>query len=73
MSLTPAFRKDLEYGLWVSLSEKSFNDYSENFNNENHEAKYFDWLCNDLPDYKFPKSIPTTVFEREIICLPFLY
>jgi hypothetical protein len=56
--------EDLEYGLWVSLSEKSFNDYSENFINENHEAKYFGWLCNDLPDYEFPESIPTTVFTR---------
>jgi len=56
--------EDLEYGLWVSLSEKSFQDYSENFNNENHEAKYFGWLCNDLPDYEFSESIPTTVFTR---------
>jgi hypothetical protein len=52
--------EDLEYGLWVSLSEKSFNDYSENFDNESHEAKYFGWLCNDSPDYEFPESIPAT-------------
>ena len=56
--------EDLEYGLWVSLSEKSFQDYSENFNRENHEAKYFGWLCNDLPEYNFSESIPTTVFTR---------
>lgn len=56
--------EDLEYGLWVSLSEKSFLDYSENYNNENHETKYFGWLCNDLPDYTFDESIPTTVFTR---------
>jgi hypothetical protein len=29
---------DLHYGVWVSLSEKSFNDYKENFHNEEHEA-----------------------------------
>jgi hypothetical protein len=56
--------EDLEYGLWVSLSEKSFQDYSDNYNNENYEAKYFGWLCNDLPDYDFDESIPTTVFTR---------
>ena len=52
----------LHYGLWVSLSEKSFEDYSGNFTNENHETKYFGWLSNDLPDYDFKKSIPTNVF-----------
>ena len=56
--------EDLEYGLWVSLSEKSFQDYSDNYDNENHETKYFGWLCNDLPDYDFNDSIPTTVFTR---------
>lgn len=54
----------LEYGLWVSLSDNSYQDYSENFKNENRETKYFGWLCNDLPDYEFKESIPTTVFTR---------
>lgn len=55
--------EDLEYGLWVSLSDKSFQDYSDNFNNENHETKYFGWLSNHLPEYDFSvSSIPTTVF-----------
>ena len=58
--------EDLEYGLWVSLSEKSFQDYSDNFDNENHVTKYFGWLSNDLPDYDFSEgSIPTTVFTRK--------
>ncbi len=56
--------ENLEYGLWVSLSEKSFQDYSENFKNENHVTKYFGWLCSDLSDYEFNESIPTTVFTR---------
>jgi hypothetical protein len=56
--------EDLEYGLWVSLSEKSFQDYSDNFKNENHETKYFGWLCSALPDCDFKESIPTTVFIR---------
>lgn len=56
--------ENLEYGLWVSLSEKSFDDYAENYNNENHLTKYFGWLCNDIPEYVFHQSIPTTVFTR---------
>jgi len=56
--------EDLEYGLWVSLSEKSFKDYLDNFNNENHETSYFGWLSSNLPDYDFFESVPTTVFTR---------
>lgn len=55
----------LEYGLWVSLSEKSFQDYSENFKNENHETQYFGWLCSNVPGYDFSsQSVPTTVITR---------
>ncbi len=54
----------LEYGLWVSLSDKSFQDYSDNFNNENHQTQYFGWLSNNIPAYNFNKSIPTTVITR---------
>jgi hypothetical protein len=56
--------ENLEYGIWVSLGEKSFQDYSDNFKNENHLTKYFGWLCNDIRDYEFNESIPTTVFTR---------
>lgn len=56
--------EDLEYGLWVSLSEKSFNDYSNNFNNEEHETTYFGWLCNDISEYEFKENIPTTVVTQ---------
>ncbi len=59
------FNDYLEYGLWVSLSEKSYNDYSENFNNPNHENSYFGWLCNYLPDYDFSDSIPMTVHTKK--------
>jgi hypothetical protein len=57
--------EDLEYGLWVSLSEKSFTNYLENFENEQHETMYFGWLSNNLPEYDFSEGgIPTTVFTR---------
>lgn len=55
----------LEYGVWVSLSEKSYNDYTDNFNNEYHEEAYFGWLCNNIPGYEFNQSIPTTVFTKK--------
>ena len=56
--------ENLEYGVWVSLSEKNFHDYKNNYNNPNHEAKYFGWLCNDIPEYEIIENIPTTVFTR---------
>lgn len=55
----------LEYGVWVSLSETSFNDYLENFDNQDHEVEYFGWLSNSISDYSFAKSIPTTVVTQK--------
>lgn len=54
----------LDYGLWVSLSEKSFKDYQDKYGREDIETKYFGWLCNNIPEYDFDESIPTTVFSR---------
>jgi len=56
--------EDLEYGFWVSLSETSFTNYLENFDNENHETQYFGWLSNYIPQYQFENSIPTTVVTK---------
>jgi hypothetical protein len=57
--------EDLEYGFWVSLSEKSYQDYSDNYKNENHETSYFGWLCNNIAQYDFAESIPTTVYTKK--------
>lgn len=54
----------LEYGLWVSLSEKSFQDYSDNYGNDNHETVYFGWLCNNIQGYKFENNIPADVVTK---------
>ena len=43
--------ENLQYGLWTSLSEKSYEDYKANFKNENHITTYFGWLSSDLPGY----------------------
>lgn len=55
---------ELDYGVWVSLSEKSFNDYVEHYNDNDHEGQYFGWLCNNIPPYGGTLSIPTTVRPR---------
>jgi len=54
----------LEYGLWASLSEKSYQDYTANYNNDSHETTYFGWMSNELPGYIYDGSIPATVFTR---------
>lgn len=65
--------QDLEYGVWVSLSEKSYNEYVENYNNENFEGEYFGWLASYFPDYEFNQSIPTDVIVNNTIGRPFIY
>lgn len=58
--------EDLEYGVWVSLSEKSFQDYSVNYGNPDHKVEYFGWLSNDIPEYEIANDgIPTTVCTRQ--------
>ena len=52
---------ELEYGLWVSLSEESFEDYLTHFDDENHITTYFGWLSSFIPGYENTLSIPTTV------------
>jgi len=44
--------QNLEYGVWVSLSEESFEDYKENGFKEGHKALYFGWLNAHLPSYE---------------------
>ncbi len=55
---------DLEYGFWVSLSEKSFLDYYENFDRDDYEATYFGYISNVLPDYPNMLFIPAKVVTR---------
>ncbi|GAA4319276.1 hypothetical protein GCM10023184_03950 [Flaviaesturariibacter amylovorans] len=52
---------DLEYGVWVSLSEKSFDDYYDHFDDQNYEATYFGYLCTLIPEYDDTNSIKTKV------------
>lgn len=65
--------QDLEYGVWVSLSEKSFNEYVENYDNKDFESGCFGWLASYLPDYEFGQPIPTDVFINNNIGRPSVY
>jgi hypothetical protein len=44
--------EDLDYGIWVSLSEKSFNDYKMEFKDNTGGKPYFGTICNEIPDYE---------------------
>lgn len=56
--------QNLDYGFWVSLSEKSYSDYYVNFNNKKHEEEYFGWLNSRIPEYENTLNIPTTVWKK---------
>lgn len=53
--------EELNYGVWVSLSEKSFNDYKGEFKKGNKDVTYFGFLCNNIPGYEYSDSIKTNV------------
>lgn len=44
--------EDLDYGIWVSLSKKSFDEYKAEFKNNVDGKTYFGMICNEIPDYK---------------------
>lgn len=53
--------EELDYGIWVSLSEKSYINYRDNYLNPDHLTQYFGWFCNRIFGYDDTLSIPTTV------------
>lgn len=44
------------WGVWVSLSQKSFDRYRETFDDPVEGEGFFGWVCNDIPVY--PSSSP---------------
>ncbi len=44
--------EDLDYGVWVSLSEKSFNEYEADYNYNVAGKTYFGRLSNKIRDYE---------------------
>ena len=56
--------EELQYGVWVSLSEKSFEDYNDSFLSEEQNATYFGYLCTLPPEYEYTRPIKTNVITR---------
>jgi hypothetical protein len=52
---------DLQYGIWVSLSEENFMNYQRNFFSDIQGGTYFGFLCTRLPGYDTTLSIKTYV------------
>ncbi len=44
--------EDLDYGIWVSLSEKSFNEYKAEFKDNIEGKTYFGIISSEIPDYE---------------------
>lgn len=44
--------QELQYGVWVSVSERSFKDYTDNFAAEAHTGKYMGYLSTWIPGYE---------------------
>jgi hypothetical protein len=43
---------DLDYGIWVSVSEKTFEEYKAHFSNNEEGISYFGIISNWIPNYK---------------------
>jgi hypothetical protein len=49
------------WGIWVSLSEKSYNAYSETYDDPVPGQGFFGWVCNKIALYPYEHSRPADV------------
>jgi hypothetical protein len=49
------------WGVWVSLSEKSFKRYWDTYEDPQEGEGFFGWLCNEIPVYPYSASRPADV------------
>jgi hypothetical protein len=49
------------WGVWVSLSEKSFNRYKETYHAPVEGEGFFGWVCNRIALYPYDRSRPSDV------------
>ena len=49
------------WGVWVSVSKKSFDRYWETFEQPIEGDGFFGWLCNEISVYPYSKSRPADV------------
>jgi hypothetical protein len=60
------------WGVWVSLSQKSFDRYVETYDQPDISESYFGWLSNYLPYYPKTYALKTRVHPRAGRIRPFL-
>lgn len=56
--------ENLDYGIWVSLSEKSFNDYHDNYKTDDPSKTYFGTICNEISGYESTLGLHVNVVTR---------
>ncbi len=66
-------KENLEYGVWVSLSQQSYQDYWDNFDQTDREGGYFGWLYNVLPPYKNLDFVPMDIHLSKDGQRPIIY
>lgn len=49
------------WGIWVSLSEKSYRRYVETYDDPVEGDGFFGWVCNEIPAYPFEGARPADV------------
>lgn len=56
------------WGVWVSLSEKSFLEMSEHWDDPKRTqyGPYFGWLCTQVPEYPDSVFLKTSVHQRGV-------
>jgi hypothetical protein len=56
------------WGVWVSLSESSFLEMSEHWENPSRTSlgPYFGWLCTKIPEYPDTVFLKTMVHQRAV-------
>lgn len=61
-----AHNENFTWGVWVSLSEKNFFIWQENYEtaNREHLGPFFGWLCTQIPIYPETLHLKTMVHLR---------
>lgn len=54
------------WGVWTSLSEKSFNRYVETYDHPVVGENFFGWVCNRVPFY----PVPAATFAADVYVQP---
>lgn len=60
------------WGVWCSLSEKSFSEISAHWDDPDraHLGPYFGWLCTKVPGYPSTAFLKTRVHQRALGATP---